>query len=320
MAQEYQPALNNGRAYLIQCLQQDRLSDQWYGAPSGFPLKTRSVLSAYFICRALVATGGVEKREKIAIERILEHARKGVAYGYSIESPVDADDTAFAFRIRRLLGHAVSASEFDDALKRFRYRSSWKTFDMEPNRPLVWHTTYDGDDSIIGLHPEVHLNVVTALVELGRDVRCNFEQLPIKDGLWGSYHYFSNQYATWLLTECGCLSAKKDCLSAIEVRIIDLQQADGGWKGVSEGWNRIQETALSLLSISDQSLDGENGRRGLAFLKKKQRPDGSWDGGWLWTYHPPNTNGKCQIRSSDTNRIVSTSLAVMALSRANHKH
>jgi hypothetical protein len=305
--------MNRARAYLCDALASARCHDACHaniGAPPS--AQSSSVFLAYFVARALVASGGIDAAARSVLLSHLQDARKGDSYGYDTLAPIDADDTAFALRAHLLLGSAPSSDEILSALAPFESQLSWKTF-CGPTLPQgMWTTDYINDLSVFGFHPEVHLNVALLFQETGHPFRpC--PPLPFRNSLPANYHYPSHNYCAWLV--CELQHARGQTSAGLESALLARQLPDGRWPAVTDGFTAAQETALALLSLSDAAYAANAGRSGVAFLLAQQRADGSWPGGTLWNFRVPGTGGSVIWKAVDAMSIVATSLGLMALSR-----
>ncbi len=309
----HRAAIAQARGLLTHLISENLCQDTWGASPGAPPTEhSNSVFLMYFATRALHVSGGVEPAIANVILGHIERARKGVAYAYDRLSPPDADDTAFAFRTRLLLEGETAVADVARALEPFALRGSWQTF-CGPLAPAPgWTIEYRDDASIFGLHPEVHLNVSLLLRASQLQKSFSVGGLPTRDGLIVGYHYPSVLYPTWLAME---LMAEHPSAVYLDDAIAAKQGPDGGWPKVIDGFSREQETALALLSLSENALHSRVGDRGLQFLLTAQQPDGGWGGGVLWTYRVPRTGGQTLWWAEDSQRIVSTSLGLSATQR-----
>lgn len=305
--------MNRARAYLCDALASARCHDACsanFGAPPS--PRSSSVFLAYFVARALAASGGIDAAAQSVLLSHVQQARKGDSYSYDILAPIDADDTAFALRALILMGSAPSSDDVLSALAPFESQFSWKTF-CGPTPPQgMWTTDYINDLSVFGFHPEVHLNAALLLHETGHSFR-PYSPLPVRNGLPANYHYPSHNYCAWLL--CELQHARGQDSAGLESALLARQLPDGRWPAVTDGFTAVQETALALLSLPKAAYAGAAVRRGIDFLLAQQREDGSWPGGTLWTFRVPGTGGRVIWSAVDSMSIVATSLGLMALNR-----
>jgi hypothetical protein len=301
-------ALLRGVDYLLRALSTGGWYDVWEGAPIE---RTRSVMTAYFLARALHDAGRLESEQAASVAGALEAARQGASYAYAPGLPIDADDTAFALRTRCLLGNAPSIAEARAAMAPFEDRGGYRTFSRRPRGTLAWTVSVHDEDSIIGLHPEVNLNVLALLREIGTQAAAPPDTLPRNAaGLLASYHYPSELYATWLAVEASG--------SAEVATLLARRLPGGGWRAIPSGWSESCETALGVLLI------GSAGSRcdlapSLLRLCALQRADGGWPGGVLWRYTAEQPVGGGLWWSIDVCDAVSTALGVMALARCQER-
>ncbi len=302
-------ALERARRFIGDGLIEGRCHDTWSSTIGAPPVRhSHSVFLAYFVTRALAVSGGVQAPARSMIREYLTKARKGDAYGYDFKAPPDADDTAFAQRTRILLGDRFEVGEIERSLAQFAFRESWLTFASRQPPAAGWTLDYRDESSLVGMHPEVHLNVLALLRAAGMKVP-DTPALPHHDGLLANYHYPSRFYASWLLRDVEPGQSHLDRATAAR------QQPDGSWEAVEDGFSTAQETALALLSLSDSACSSDMGWRGAAFLVAHQRSDGSWPGGVLWNYSFPKRGTKGFWQAQDSMSMMTTSLALVALRR-----
>lgn len=303
--------------YLEIALLDGRTSDTWGGIGTPTPHReTHSVFVAYFLSRALAIPGKIDARLVSRISGHLQDAYQAPAYGYARHAPIDSDDTAFAFRTRGLLGDRLRPDSLRLALRPFVLGELWRTFALAPataQAPIA--VRYADDDSIAGPHPEVILNILLAFSEMGEDPELSIlGSLPRERGLFLSYHYPSNIYATWLAAE---LSRNRpgNWADEVDAALRRAQLPDGSWPAVNGGFSAAQETALALLAASSRARCEHWVRQGGSRLEGMQLYDGTWPSGILWKYVVHGTNGAGLWYSHDSFRIVSTSLAALAIHR-----
>ena len=77
--------------------------------------------------------------------------------------------------------------------------------------------------------------------------------------------------------------------------IIDLQNRDGGWPTFCRGWGKLpfdrsgaDLTAHALRALKHQDCPARVREKGLAYLTRQQRPDGSWLPLWFGNQHAPD--------------------------------
>ncbi|WP_437720625.1 hypothetical protein [Sorangium sp. So ce861] len=306
-------AIRRAREFLRDALVAGRCHDTWHASEGAPPvLQSHAVFLTYFVARALAGSGGIEEAARSTISNYLASARRGDVYGYDQKAPPDADDTAFALRTRILIGDRPASEEVERGLLPFAFRESWLTFARGQQPAPGWTIEYRDESSVVGLHPEVHLNVLALLHEAGLPAPA-VPAVPFRDGLPANYHYPSALYAAWLLGEVnrGQHAAEREMDQAVAAR----QRADGSWAAVEGGFSAAQETALALLSLSDSACASEVARRGAAFLLAQQGSDGGWPGGVLWKYYPPKAISSGIWWAEDSMSMMATGLAVSAIQR-----
>lgn len=62
-------------------------------------------------------------------------------------------------------------------------------------------------------------------------------------------------------------------MEAMRVRLLELQNPDGGWGATTQRPSNTEATALAALALADQTAERN---AGLTWLTNRQRPDGCW--------------------------------------------
>jgi len=270
------------------------------------------VLSSFFIVDAMKDTLS-EGEEKIIINRIKQEERDGL-WGDGLNAPVDSDDTAFVLRMLKLLGKPISI----EPLLRFYHppSSAFKTFLVSRGRAeLVFEKSQQNN---FGIHPEVNANVFTLLQGTSYEKHINYNLITRSqtgEGYWHSYFYPSRYYGTYMaLSVIHNKSEYKKSESCGINFILRTQNQDGSWGSPADS----HETALALNALASCNRLGEAYQKGLLFLLNNQMKDGSWQTyGIIWEY-VWRDDPKVVWKAHDSNRIITTSLAVKALSAFKH--
>jgi hypothetical protein len=273
----------------------------------------RSPLS-FFIIDAIGEELGREQTANV-LSWLLSEKQDGL-WGYSIDSPVDADDTAFALRVFKILNASI---EFDSILEFYDSEAKgFKTFLIgNQSANLVFEPRASNSGQ---MHPEVNANAYLLFLDspLGGYINYNLtlaSQDP--EGYWYSYFYPSKYYSTYLNLELICSSnltsaGLKDAQARGVAFILKSQNGDGSWGDPGNAY----ETALALNALASCSIFNGQFEKGVQFLLKEQMPDDSWGTTKvIWEFHyeddPPIV-----WRGYDESRIMTTSLVVKALKRA----
>jgi hypothetical protein len=237
----------------------------------------------------------------------ISRLQMSAGWGYSIDAPVDADDTAFALRALLDLGVPVSDSVIQSGLNSLQEfwdarTGLYRTFlsDVPPRITTV--RSFEGNYLA---HIEVNANVLGLLRRILPQSEPKVSELicaaPHHE-LASSFYYPGPLYALMLLREASlsCLAGK---LRTIEESSVNLRRADGSWGG------DVVLTAQAVLALRGEpphSID-----RALRWLALKQRRNGSWrTDREVWSF-PAKTGETWQ--AFDTNGVVSTAYAVRAL-------
>ena len=76
----------------------------------------------------------------------------------------------------------------------------------------------------------------------------------------------------------GAMAAPKDVLNKCLDYILKTQQPDGGWQLIAvKGETEAETTAWATRALLLTKKDEAAAERGLAFILKKQNPNGSWN-------------------------------------------
>lgn len=315
------PVIAKGADYLQKAIANDNTNDKWYGIDTKPPYhSTTNVMTAYFLARALHATGSLSESNSIFIKEILRRAKQSGAYGYAPGIPVDADVTAFALRTLILLNQKITLEQMVESLAPFEYYQhssgnfpAWTTFENTPNYSLQWTTLHTGDQSVIGLHPEVYLNVLNLFKGQPEAIDNNLlDNLLDNNQLNSSYHYPSKIYSLWQASDLFRDTRREQ---QIDKEILQKKLSNGIWSDIDDGWSAHQETSLAVLSLSQHAIKSSSLQAAIQYIVDNQLPDGSWAGSRLWNYYPFQKNGSGLWYAVDQSNCVATSIALLTLTR-----
>lgn len=309
-------AVKSGRQYLFSFIENNTFYDQWYSSSEKPPVEhSSSPLLCFFSALALKTSGGIPESVKTKFLSLISSAKKGDSYGYDHKAPIDSDDTAFALRTLLALGESVSSELIANAFMPFTCGTSWFTFSVkdETNATPEFHCAYQGPSTVIGPHPEVHLNILALHQEANISVT-RIPSIPQKDGLPVSYFYNSALYAAWIFSTL-CKKMEFEFLSLRDA-VLHQRLDNGSWPGKTDGFSAVQETSLALLTLDTFSKSDPDRLLSLKYILGEQKVNGSFQGGTLWRYPVPQAQGESYWYAVDSNSIVSTSLAMLALINA----
>lgn len=315
------PVITKGADYLQKAIANDNTNDKWYGVDTKPPYhSTTNVMTAYFLARALYATGSFSELNSIFIKEILRKAKQSGAYGYASGIPVDADVTAFALRTLILLNQKITLEQLVVSLAPFEYYQhsnsnfpAWTTFENTPNYSLQWTTVHTGDQSVIGLHPEVYLNVLNLFKDQPEAINNQLlDDMFESSQLNSSYHYPSKIYSLWQASDLFRGTQREQ---QIDREILQTRLSNKIWRGIDDGWSAHQETSLAILSLSQHTIKRSSLQAAIQYIVDNQLPDGSWEGSRLWNYYPLKKNGGGLWYAVDQSNCVATSIALLALTR-----
>jgi squalene/oxidosqualene cyclase-like protein len=135
-------------------------------------------------------------------------------------------------------------------------------------------------------HPGTHDRAIGAAIARGRDFILEVQRNDGSwEGSWGICFTYGTWFGTWGLRAAG-LPADHPALARAAAFLLEKQLPDGGW-GETADSNRTRAyvhaetgqavmTSWALLALAAAGQSGEPVRRGVAFLRARQRPDGSF--------------------------------------------
>ncbi len=219
----------------------------------------------------------------------------------------DIDDTA---EVVMALRRAEQTPELDAAARRgaawtLGMQSSggaWGAFDADNTRALVRKLPFcDFGEVIDPPSVDVTAHVVEMLAKEGMaehpDVRRGVDYLLREQeddgswfGRWGANYVYGTGAAVPALVAAGVPSRHPAVRRAV-AWLERVQNPDGGWgedlrsyvdrTWAGRGESTASQTAWALLALHAAGEHGEPARRGLDWLARTQRGDGSWDEPWF---------------------------------------
>jgi len=268
------------------------------------------IYSLFFVIDSIqdkLTEGEIEK----ITQTILSKSRNGL-WGYSTNSPVDSDDTAFAIRALNKLSKKTKPEKIFIFYK--EKEESFVTFLSNTTNPsLEFEQTVLNNDQI---HPEVNTNIYSLLQNTGFESYINYDLIKksqSKEGYWHSYFYPSEYYSTYLSLNILCAPKKfKNSIEKGIEFITNTQNLDGSWGSPGNAY----ETSLALNSLATCNIFNNQFKKGIVFLQNNQNINGSWQSpNILWQYYH-NQEPLVIWKAYDINNIITTSLAVKALKEA----
>ncbi len=271
--------------------------------------ETGHVFSGFFVIDALQAAGEVPSTVAELVTARIAAEDRGNVWGYCREAPVDADDTAFTLRTLALLGRPAP---LDGLMRFYRPRAGvFTTFQGNSSGRLSFVPSFRNNAEV---HPEVGANIYSLLWQRDEHGCINVPLVRAaqsEDGSWPSYFYPSRYYATRffleLMQRSGMLPVSR---SAGLEYLRKTQNADGSWGEPGNAY----ETALALSGLASSGTVERGIAAGARFLMECQLSDGSWPcDRVVWQYCLDDT---VVWFAYDTNRVVTTALALSALTQA----
>lgn len=291
-----------GKKYLIEAV----LNDAYHltcesNVMRPCPLEnTGKIFSSFFILNAFKENTLPPDIAAIIENTILSEQRNNL-WGYSTYAPLDSDDTSFALQSLILLKNTPST----DALDQFYVPSSnsYATFLMSP---------YFNNTSL-----EVNANIYYLFALLNQHKKINYHlitSMQNEDGSWPTSFYPNVYYSTYKSMKLLCLSNSfpQSIKKGINY-IIRNQHTDGSW-------GDAYSTALALNTLfACHDTNEENIKKGIHYLLKEQTDKGYWNTKYaIWTYiykeYPKEI-----WDAYDTQHVITTSLALQALSEYSSK-
>ncbi len=286
--------------------------------PAGCPVdKQGQVITSSYIVDAIGSELSPPEKN-IVVSKLRSLELDGV-WGDAPEAPRDSDNTAFAMRTLRALGEGADMNvllEFYD-----KQSNSFRTFRpglfMEPDEwgkfPPAELAFESSDKNNVGAHPEVAANVYKLIRGTSLDKYINYDIISrsqAQDGHWRFYFYPGDYYSTYANLDLLCTSGELPQAKQKGIAFITgSQNSDGSWGSPGNPY----DTALALNALAACGSKGAQLDKGAAYLVGKQLADGSWEfTGAVWSYTFMGSNWE----GTDSNRVITTALAVKALKKA----
>jgi squalene-hopene/tetraprenyl-beta-curcumene cyclase len=227
----------------------------------------------------------------------------GWAFEFDNDAYPDIDDTAV---VVLSLIEAGEDETVRDAVRRgtvwtraMRSKNgAWAAFDKDNTRELLYTMPFADFGALIDPPTEdVTAHVVEMLARLGctladDDVASGVEYLrrtQRADGSWWGRWGVNFIYGTWCaISALGMLGAGHEMIERGAAWLISKQNGDGGWgetchsyedesfAGVGPSTASQTAWAVNALQIAGMG-NHEAAKRGLAYIKETQRPDGTWN-------------------------------------------
>jgi squalene-hopene/tetraprenyl-beta-curcumene cyclase len=227
----------------------------------------------------------------------------GWAFEFDNDAYPDIDDTAVVVLSlleageRDDVAHAVESGTTWTLAMRSR-NGAWAAFDQDNTRELLYRMPFADFGALIDPPTEdVTAHVLEMLAALGRgpgdpyvdDGLRYLRETQRADGSWWGRWGVNFVYGTWcVISALAPLRTGRDMLERGAAWLIARQNADGGWGETCHsyadesfagvGASTASQTAWAVNALQLAGLPEHPAtRRGLAFLKETQTPDGTWD-------------------------------------------
>ena len=226
----------------------------------------------------------------------------GWAFEFANDNYPDIDDTAevvMALRAAREPGVDAAVRRALDWTLGLQCRDGgWAAFDVDNTRALCGELPFcDFGEVIDPPSADVTAHVIEMLADegLADDPRCRagrdwLLRAQERDGSWfgrwGANHLYGTGAAVPALVRVG-VPPSHPALRAAVRWLLEHQNGDGGWgedlrsyedpSWRGRGVSTASQTAWALLALLAAEPHGDAVERGVAWLARAQRPDGSWD-------------------------------------------
>lgn len=304
-----QQSIDRARTFLVRKV----VDDQYYLACRSIPAKEciltkeGKILTGYFIVSAFYNRIPGEVYTKIKNQILAEN--RGTLWGYSLNSPVDADDTSFAIQTAAMLGISLDTSTLERFYK--QRMNGYATF-ISNREALPTHLV--SPPANFGIHPEVNANIYHLFNRLHLSTKINYSlirKFQARAGYWYSYFYPGKYYSTYLNLRLLCAAGqlRKQVEKGVQF-IITSQNRDGSWGSVSNAY----DTALALNSLLACGYSKEKQiKKGIDYLLSQQVPQGYWKtNSVIWSYDHQNAP-LVRWSAYDSEHVITTALVVRAL-------
>lgn len=269
----------------------------------GFPF------AVFFIGDAISSELSPEEVDFILSQLVTEE-RNGL-WGYSLEAPVDSDDTAFALQTFKKMGAPKSIEKIFDFYK--EREKGFTTFKSNVSAELVFQSS---EKNNLHVHPEVNANIYNLLYDSPYANYINYDMVitsQAPEGYWYSYFYPSIYYSTYQNLKLLSLSGEyKDITEKAVNFLLNSQNNDGSWGKPGNAF----DTSLALKSLASLNISNEEFWKGIEFLLNSQNKNGSWKNPTvIWNYIF-RQNPLIIWQAFDNNMIISTAVSISALKDA----
>ena len=230
-------------------------------------------------------------------------ANGGWAFEFDNDAYPDIDDTTIV--VLALL-EGGDRGAVADAVERARawtlaMRSSngaWAAFDRDNTRSLLYRMPFADFGALIDPPTEdVTAHVLEMFAALGCDARDPYvarglQYLRETQRPWGSWYGrwgVNHVYGTWcVLSALGALGVERALVERAAAWLVSVQNRDGGWGETPRSYaddsfagvgpSAPSQTAWAVLALQAAGMAQHPAARGgIAFLRERQRSDGTWD-------------------------------------------
>jgi len=219
----------------------------------------------------------------------------------------DTDDTAVVMMALRLIDLPDRDRKREAMLRGFKWLlgmqckdGGWGSFDRDNNKQILNHIPFADWNALLDPSTgDLTARVLDLMGGLGYDknyppARKAIEYLKMEqeeDGSWFGRWGVNYIYGTWSILS-GFYSIKEDmdqdCVRKAAAWLKSVQNSDGGWgETIKSYWNEslkaigkstVSQTSWSVLGLlCTEERSSESVKRGIEFLLKNQKEDGSWD-------------------------------------------
>ncbi|MEO6836201.1 MAG: squalene--hopene cyclase [Candidatus Tumulicola sp.] len=227
----------------------------------------------------------------------------GWAFEFDNDAYPDIDDTTVVVLALLEGGAAETVASSVERARRWTLamrskNGAWAAFDRDNTRALLYRMPFSDFGAMIDPPTEdVTAHVLEMLAGLGAgvddpDVARGLDYLRATQkpagswfGRWGVNHV----YGTWcVISALGALATGRDMIERAAAWLLAVQNADGGWgeschSYVDESFAGVgrstpSQTAWAVNALQIAGLAQHPGvQRGLAFLRERQLPNGTWE-------------------------------------------
>lgn len=258
---------------------------------------TGKIFASYFVLDAL--GDNIPENIKKNMVAIIKAEEKNHIWGYSLNSPPDADDTSFALQILTKLGEKQNI----DGLLIF-YKPYFRAYS----------TFLAIQEKNFGIHPDVNANIFHFYHLLNLDAVINYDLISAsqnKQGDWQSYYYAGKYYSTYLNMKilCETKQRKVNVLQGLHF-LKSTQNNDGSWS------HDPYDTALALNALLVcERQPSVAVTSGVKALLKMQTKNGDWVRDKMIFSYVYQEKPRIVWSFYDNTHLVTTALATLALKR-----